>query len=334
MDNIKPKSGGVHSKTTLRNGLSMPTRIYGTYKVGAIPTTSTRATSVGRPTKDVILDAISVGYRNFDCAGNYENEKGVGAALLASGVPRSELFLCSKLRQGCVYEGPTAVRRDVEKTLKDLGTTYVDLFYIHWPVPADSVGQIPRHVVAYKELEKLCNEGKIKSLGISNYTMQDYADLKQHMTIAPVCNQFEVSVFMYRKNTIRFFEDNGLKIVAYRALKQGDELNNKTLQSIAQKHGVSVPQVLLRWQIEHNLSFVARTQQKKHMENNLDLDRFRLDESDLMTLDNMTSPNAIEEFKAKYEDCICRETPFVGKLCETGFIGWATDDDTVGHIAD
>jgi len=328
-------ASGPHRYVTLRNGYKMPCYVYGTYKIGALPTNSTRKATVGRSTRDVILDALKVGYRNFDCAGNYENEKGIGDAIRESGIPRSELFLSSKLRQGVVYEGASAVRASVEQTLKDLGTDYMDMFYIHWPVPADDSSKIPRHIVSYQEMENLHREKKIRSLGISNYTIKDYCDLKAHMKVAPVVNQFEVSVFMYRKNTIKYFEDNGLKIVGYRALTQGDELNNKILNDIAAKHNVSVPQVMLRWCVEHGVSFVARSENVKHMISNTNLEHFALDSDDLSVLDNLTSPDSIEMFKKKYEDCILRETPWHGgKPSDTGFVGWATGpDDKNKHIA-
>lgn len=133
----------------------------------------------------------------FDCAKFYGNEAALGIALKASGIPRDQFFIVSKVWTDAVWQGEEAIRSQVQQLsfvisclqldtqLKDLGVAYLDLYLIHWPVPK-------KHVEAYKTLEKLVDEGKTLSIGLSNYTIEDYEELRPHIRIPPLVNQFEV----------------------------------------------------------------------------------------------------------------------------------------------
>jgi diketogulonate reductase-like aldo/keto reductase len=152
----------------LRDGTSHPAIGFGTYKVGFIPASASSAaaspapTSVERTAEECVSDALDVGYRFLECAEFYGNEAEVGKAIAKSGIDRKDLFICSKVWTTTIEKGPAAVRAQLEKTLKDLQTTYVDLYLIHWPVPV-------HHVEAYKTLVELQKEGKVKGIGVSNY---------------------------------------------------------------------------------------------------------------------------------------------------------------------
>jgi diketogulonate reductase-like aldo/keto reductase len=152
----------------LRDGTSHPAIGFGTYKVGFIPAsassavTSSAPTSVERTAEECVSDALDVGYRFLECAEFYGNEAEVGKAIAKSGIDRKDLYICSKVWTTTIEKGPAAVRAQLEKTLKDLQTTYVDLYLIHWPVPV-------HHVEAYKTLVELQQEGKVKGIGVSNY---------------------------------------------------------------------------------------------------------------------------------------------------------------------
>jgi diketogulonate reductase-like aldo/keto reductase len=169
------------SKTTLLNCPTIPLRDgtkhpligFGTYKVGFIPasassvsaattTASPAPTQVERTAEECVSDALDVGYRFLECAEFYGNEAEVGKAIAKSGIDRKDLYICSKVWTTTIEKGPAAVRAQLEQTLKDLQTTYVDLYLIHWPVPV-------HHVEAYKTLVELQKEGKVKGIGVSNY---------------------------------------------------------------------------------------------------------------------------------------------------------------------
>merc|ERR1712194_789223 len=129
-----------------------------------------------------------------------------------SGVPRAELFLCSKMWTTTIEKGEEAIRAQLEKTLADLGTDYLDLYLVHWLVPN-------KHVEAYKTLEKLQKEGKIKNIGLSNYAVEDYLELKERgITSLPAINQIEINPFLYRKKTCEFFQKEGVVLQSYRSL--------------------------------------------------------------------------------------------------------------------
>jgi diketogulonate reductase-like aldo/keto reductase len=169
------------SKTTLlncptiplRDGTNHPAIGFGTYKVGFIPASASSAsaatasaspapTAVERTAEECVSDALDVGYRFLECAEFYGNEAEVGKAIAKSGIDRKDLYICSKVWTTTIEKGPAAVRAQLEQTLKDLQTTYVDLYLIHWPVPV-------HHVEAYKTLVELQKEGKVKGIGVSNY---------------------------------------------------------------------------------------------------------------------------------------------------------------------
>ena len=173
---------------TLIDGRKHPLVGYGTYKVGFVPASASSAVSAaaaGDAAKapevtaaECVEMALDVGYRFLDCAEFYGNEKAVGEAIVASGVPRSELFLASKAWSDTLYAGRDAIRAQVDKSLAELQTDYLDLYLVHWPVPG-------KHVLAYKHLEELVGEGKLRSIGLSNYTVEDYKELMEHAKIPP-----------------------------------------------------------------------------------------------------------------------------------------------------
>jgi len=239
----------------LNDGNLHPRIGFGTYKVVYIPASASSSGGVTTSgdtdvTKRVFKDALEVGYRFFDCAQFYGNEKQVGDALKDCGIPRKELYLASKVWTDKIYEGPEAIRSQFQQTLNDLQTDYLDLYLLHWPVPT-------KHIAAYKVLEQLKNEGKVRSIGVSNYTIEDFQELIPHVTIIPSVNQIEVNPFLYRKKTIDYFQKENVLIQAYRSLRQGQEMNNSVLVSIAKKHQRSVAQILGRWSVQKKYYFYS-----------------------------------------------------------------------------
>eukprot|EP00055_Hartaetosiga_balthica_P016900 m.109654 g.109654 ORF g.109654 m.109654 type:complete len:309 (+) comp9205_c0_seq1:121-1047(+) len=288
----------------LNDGSKHPMVGFGTYKVGFIPPSSS-STSVednNRSPMEIIKDAVDVGYRYFDCAEFYGNEKEIGEALHACNVSREELYLVSKAWTTTIYNGAEAVKAQVEQSLKDLQTEYLDLFLIHWPVPG-------KHIEAYLALEELVSAGKIRGIGLSNYTIEDYEELKPHISMKPLVNQMEINPFLFRKNTIQYFQAEGIQLEAYRALRQAKEMENDVIATIAKKHDKHSSQILTRWCIQHNIIVLAKSSKKERMEENFNADGFQLDEEDMTALDGLTTDANIAVYVDLYKKCVVRDTP-------------------------
>jgi diketogulonate reductase-like aldo/keto reductase len=180
------------------DGSYIPQLAFGLYKVPA--------TAEG---EEIIRMAVKAGYRHFDTASYYGNEAVLGRALKQSGIPREYFFVCSKVWNDAQKRGRAAVRESVEKSLVAFGFGgYFDLMLVHWPVPG-------HYVETYKELECLKREGKVRSIGISNFSPSEYEVLEQSgKTVRPAVNQFEVSPFMFRKDDVKYLQDRGVLVSA------------------------------------------------------------------------------------------------------------------------
>ena len=302
---------------SLRDGSSHPAIGFGTYKVGFTPASASSAVAAGgatsepkRTAEECVLDALQVGYRFLECAEFYGNEKEVGKAIKASGLPREDLFLCSKVWTTTIENGDDAIRAQLEKTLSDLGTDYLDLYLIHWPVPG-------KHVDAYKTLLDLKNEGKVRNVGVSNYAVEDMKELLSSGIASedkPVVNQIEINPFLYRKNTIEYFKSEGVVLQSYRSLRDGKAMDNPVLKEFGEKYEKSPAQILGRWCVQHGFVCMPKSVKIERMvENSLVFD-FELSEEDMATLDALTTSDSLEAFKALYAKCVNRDTTKDGTM--------------------
>ena len=285
---------------TLSNGMHHPQIGYGTYKVGITNQQDDDAIKI-------ITNALCIGYRFFDCAEFYKNESNIGNAL--SSVPRNELFICSKIWNKTIESGPDAMRSQCLKTLKDLRIDYLDLLLIHWPVPN-------KHVHAYVTLQELCNEGKIRGIGLSNYTIEDYLELKHvlgdRLTIPPVVNQIQISPLLYRKTTVAFFEKENIKIQAYRPFCKGKVFTNKVIKSIAKSYGKTVSQIVGRWCIQKGFIYFPKSSSKHRMIENFDILDFALTQEDMDLLDSLMTMEDLEISRDLYRATVNKDTCFDG----------------------
>ena len=299
---------------TLNDGTSHPVMGYGTYKVGFMPASASavaagsEAAETAVSAAECVEQALAAGYRFLDCAEFYGNEAEVGRAIAASGVPRSELYLASKVWTTTIHKGVSAVRAQVEKTLADLGVEHLDLCCIHWPVPG-------KHVAAYKALEAARADGLVRSVGLSNYAVEDFEELMAPggATLTPAVNQIEINPFLYRKRTIDFFQSRGVMLQSYRSLRDGKAFEDPTVRGVAAKHGVSAAQVLGRWCVQHGFIYIPKSVKAERMAENKRVLDWALDEEDMVALDALTTPAALAKFRELYEKCVLRDTPDAGR---------------------
>lgn len=243
----------------------------------------------------------------MECAEFYGNESEVGKAIAASGLEREELFLCSKVWTTTIEKGEEAIRARLEKTLADLGTEYVDLYLVHWPVPG-------KHVEAYKTLEKLRAEGKIRNVGVSNYAVEDCEDLLEAGCSPPAVNQIEINPFLHRRRTIEYFEEKGVVMQSYRSLRDGKAMDHPVLARIGAAHSKSPAQILGRWCVQHGYIYVPKSVRMERMVENGEVFDFELSEDEMKELDGLTTPEALTTFEGLYRKCVNRDTTKDGTM--------------------
>ena len=300
----------------MRDGTQHPAICFGTYKVGFIPASASSATAGDdkpkgdeRTAEECVSDALALGYRGLECAQFYGNEAEVGKAIQKSGIPREELFLCSKVWTTTIEQGPEAVTAQLEKTLADLQTDYIDLYLIHWPVPG-------HHVEAYKTLEAIQKAGgnKIRGIGVSNYAVEDIQELIDAGCSVPLVNQIEINPFLYRKNTIQKCQDLGIVMQSYRSLRDGKAMNDPLLVEIAGRYGKSVAQILGRWCVQKGFIYLPKSVQTARMQENAQVFDFEISDADMATLDGLTSPETLKTFEGLYRKCVNRDTTKDGTM--------------------
>jgi len=225
-------------------------------------------------TARVVADAIKAGYRSIDTAEGYNNEEGVGQAIREAGVPRSELFITSKLHNG--GHARDLALKNFDETMKKLGIEQIDLFLIHWPVPSRD-----KYVEAWKTLVELRKQGRIKSIGVSNFNQDHLERIISETGVTPVVNQIELHPSFQQRDKRAFHIQHDIKIESWSPLGSGLALGNPKLGEISRKHGKSVAQVIIRWHLLEGLIVIPKSTHKERLEENLNVFDFELDAGDL-----------------------------------------------------
>lgn len=227
----------------------------------------------GIEAEEAVYNALMSGYRLIDTAAAYGNEASVGRALKRSGLARKEVFITSKLwLQDYGYE---SAKKGIETSLERLGVDYIDLYLLHQPY-GDVRG-------AWKALEEAKAEGKIRSIGISNFTVNILRDFLKNCNVLPAVNQVECNPFFQQKELRKYMEQYSIVTEAWYPLGHKDKvlLNDEQLKKIGEKYGKSVAQVILRWHYQSNIVALVKSLSIEHMEENTDIYNFSLTEEEM-----------------------------------------------------
>lgn len=220
-----------------------------------------------------VKSALDAGYTHFDSAQIYKNESMLGATLKKLGVEREKLFITTKIWNDNQYLediGPS-----FDESLKNLQMEYVDLLLLHYPVTET------RHAAWRIGMQEIYKSGRAKSIGVSNYTIRHLEEMKQWGVGLPAVNQVELHVFLQQPELIAYCRENGIVLEAYSPLAHGHGLDNEVLQSIAQKHGKTTAQVMIRWCLEVGTVPLPKSTNPKRIAENIDVFDFKLDNDDM-----------------------------------------------------
>ncbi len=233
---------------TLNNGVKIPQLGFGVFQVPP------------EDTQRIVEDALEAGYRHIDTAAAYRNETGVGAAIAASGIPREELFITTKLRngeQGMAYKA-------FQNSRKALGIDYVDLYLIHWPVPSQGLFK-----EAWKAMEKLYAGSEIRAIGVSNFLADHLGTLLQGSDVLPAVNQIEIHPTFQQRDLAAQSRLLGIAVEAYSPLGQGADLGAAAVKSLAARYGATPAQIVLAWHLAQGTIVIPKSAHGARMRENL-----------------------------------------------------------------
>ena len=267
----------IYNETfTLVNGIQIPKLGLGTWLMN------------NAEAAQAVRDAVKLGYRHIDTAQAYENEKGVGEGVRTCGVAREELFITTKVAAECKsYESAAA---SIDGSLAELGLDYIDLMIIHSPQPWMEVNQsdnryYKENLEAWRALEDAYKAGKIKAIGVSNFLIDDLKNIIDNCEIKPMVNQILCHISNTPVELVDFCNENGIQLEAYSPVAHGAVLGNEAIKAVADKYGVSIPQLCLKYDIQLGMVVIPKTANPAHMESNAALD-FTISDEDMEMLKN------------------------------------------------
>jgi len=277
----------IDAKLALNDGRKIPRLGLGVWR---IPN--------GGKCEEAVLAAFEAGYRHIDTASFYDNEESVGVAIRASGISREEIFVTTKLWNS----DHASPERALEASLRGLKLDYVDLYLIHYPVP--------QRLRSWRALEELQQQGKARSIGVSNFTIRHLTELLAETDIVPAVNQVEFHPYLYQRELLEFCAARGIVIEAYSPLTQGERLSDRKLLAVAKKYPRASPspgrrmmklpfmsdasrgdgtrstaQILIRWAIQHDLVVIPKSANPSRIRENAEVFDFEITDEDMRTLD-------------------------------------------------
>jgi len=260
---------------TLSNGVNIPKLGLGTWRIE------------DAAVAQVIRDAVKIGYRHFDTAQAYANERGVGEGLRASGIPRSDLFVTTKLAAECKTYAEAKDR--IDGSLSTLGMDYIDLMLIHSPQPWSEFREgahfYEGNLEAWRALEEAYGAGKLRAIGVSNFERTDLDNLLDNGAVRPMVNQILAHVGNTPFDLIEYSRNKGMLVEAYSPVAHGAVLNNPDLAAVAGRYGDSIPQLCIRYCLQLGLLPLPKTANPEHLRSNAAVD-FVISDADMETLKN------------------------------------------------
>jgi diketogulonate reductase-like aldo/keto reductase len=260
-----PLTEGLKTTTALANGVRMPWEGLGVFQIDS-----------DAEAENVVRTGIDLGYRSVDTASIYGNERGVGRAIRSCGVPRDQLFVTTKIWNEDMRR--ERVGEAFEESMRRLGLDYVDLYLLHWPI----AGKI---VQSWQALEKLCRAGRIKAIGVSNFMIPHLDELLAAAETVPAVNQIEFHPYLQSKPLVSHCQAKGIQIEAWSPLMQGGPvLRDRTLVDVARKHGKTVAQVVLRWDVQGGVVTIPKSVKRERIAENANIFDFALADSEMAAI--------------------------------------------------
>jgi 2,5-diketo-D-gluconate reductase A len=268
----------------LNDGTRIPQLGFGVFQIEANETAS------------AVRTALEIGYRHIDTAQMYGNEKGVGEGIREAGLDRADVFITSKLNNG--FHEPDAARRAFDSTLSALGSDYVDLFLIHWPLPTLYDGDF---VSTWRVLKEFAADGRARSIGVSNFQPAHLDRLAEESSTVPAVNQIEVHPYFTNDDVRAYDKEHGIATEAWSPIAQGKVLDDPVVTRIADSVGKTPAQVVLRWHIQRGDIVFPKSVTPKRMKENFELFDFELEDADITAMTDLdrgepgrTGPNPDE----------------------------------------
>lgn len=253
---------------TLNDGNTIPQLGFGVFQIKP------------EDTADAVKTALDIGYRHIDTAEMYGNEKEVGEGIRASGIPREEIFVTSKLNNS--FHEPDAARKAFDTTLFDLGFDYIDLFLIHWPLPTQYGGD---YVSTWNTMIEFAKSGRSKSVGVSNFQLEHLERLAKETELVPAVNQIEVHPYLANDTVRKYGSDHGIATEAWSPIAQGKVLDDPVITDLAAEVNKSPAQVVLRWHIQRGDIIFPKSVTPKRVQENFALFDFELDSDAVAKID-------------------------------------------------
>lgn len=274
----------LSSYSVLNNGVKIPWLGLGTYKV-----------EDGQQVENAVKFALKHGYRSIDTASFYDNEAGIGKAIKESDVSREEIFVTTKVWND--MHGYDKTIQSFEESRKKLGLEYIDLFLIHWPVPG-------KYLDTWKAMEKLYKDGLIRAIGVCNFKEHHLDVLLQNCEIKPTVNQVELHPQFSQKGLRDYCKKHEIQVEAWAPLMKGIILSNPIINKIAEKHGKTPAQVVLRWHLQNEVVIIPKSVKEHRIVENANIFDFQLDGEDMNQIDSLNKDERIgkdpDEFAAEW----------------------------------